>query len=173
MIKLDVFHSIYIDLAMSFKILNSAASRPIFVTTHSSTNKYGLNLSNFISKSADAQLYVYLYTLSCMQRKKISWKHIIIFHNVSSVLFPSKIYSIGLVKFSESTHRTCHFDCYDSRCRAAFLVLSYIRDTNFKLSNYGTTPIYTLNVFVSSDVLSEMKFKSLLYSSRIHPSCLY
>ena len=31
MIKLDDFHPIFIDLAMSFKILNSTASRPIFL----------------------------------------------------------------------------------------------------------------------------------------------
>ena len=31
MIKLDAFHPIFIDLAMSFKILNSTASRPIFL----------------------------------------------------------------------------------------------------------------------------------------------
>ena len=31
MTKLDAFHPIFIDLAMSFKILNSTASRPIFL----------------------------------------------------------------------------------------------------------------------------------------------
>ena len=44
-------------LAMSFKILGSTASHPIFFATHSMTNKFGLNLSNFISNLISVEVY--------------------------------------------------------------------------------------------------------------------
>ena len=49
MVKLDDSSPILIDLAMSFEILGSTASGPIFFATHSLTNNFGqFFLSNLV-----------------------------------------------------------------------------------------------------------------------------